>query len=337
MKSLSINYYFYILDRLESLGLDRQNTSEIVPLELQGQRILGTRLDVDSLYELFDTAQNELNIPHIGLNVSKSFRISNYGYAGNIFSACETIKEAILCAEKYGCLAHTLGQFREETNVPENSKWISYNWIPNFDEENYEKYAQITECVVGNYALTIKWLSWSFEGHIKKLTFRHDAVHPISQYMAILDCEVEFGAEHNSLLIDRAFVESPIPTANPLKLDLLKQKLNHLLAEYNQESDLIEHVEYAIKKVIIKERPTFSTIALELSLTERSLKRYLKKRNSSYREVLTRVKKDLCSIYSNQDVPLSEIAQRLWYADQSAFTRAYKNWYGVSPSKRVSH
>jgi len=29
---------------------------------------------------------------------------------------------------------------------------------------------------------------------------------------------------------------------------------------------------------------------------------------------------------------LTEIAQSLGYNDQSAFTRAFKNWYGIAPS-----
>jgi len=31
---------------------------------------------------------------------------------------------------------------------------------------------------------------------------------------------------------------------------------------------------------------------------------------------------------------LAEIAHILWYSDQAAFTRAYKNWHGEAPTKR---
>jgi len=267
------------------------------------------------------------------LTVSKSFRISNYGYAGSIFSACETISEALFYSDKYGCLAHTLGKFQEDPNTDETAKLVRYIWTPSFTADQDEKFRQITECILSNYALTMKWLSWNIEGHIHKVTFRHKLGHLDSQYKDTLGCDVEFNDEQNALLIDRKYLEASIPTANPLKLSILQKKLNPILAQYNQESDLIGRVEYAIKELIQTSRPTFSAVASELSVSERSLKRYLHKKNVRFKDVLKDVRIELCSIYMEQGVSYSEIAQLLWYADQSAFTRAYKKWHGVSPSK----
>ena len=152
MKTLSVNYYFYILERIESLGFDRETASHIIPFEMQQNRSPTVRIEIDALLELFKLAQEALAIPHIGLNVSKSFRISNYGYAGSIFSTCETISDAISFSEKYGCLAHTLGRFKLDPNSMSEGDWVRYIWTPYFDDGDTEKYRQITECIVSNYA-----------------------------------------------------------------------------------------------------------------------------------------------------------------------------------------
>ncbi|MEP4053336.1 MAG: AraC family transcriptional regulator ligand-binding domain-containing protein [Litorimonas sp.] len=335
MKTLSVNYYFYILERLESLGLSRSKVSDIVPFDMKEKTQPADRIEIDSLHQLLKIAQSELSIPHIGLKVSKSFRISNYGYAGSIFSTCGTLSDALVRAEKYGCLAHTLGRFRLDQSQNADPKWAKFIWEPSFGPSDDEKFRQITECVLSNYALTIKWLSWSFEGGVNKVTFRHAAKLPISEYENVLGCEVEFEAKRNGFFVDRSFLNMPIPTANPLKLSILEQKLNRLLAEYNQESDLLGRLKYSLKKKIQTERPSFASIAEDLALTERSLKRYLGKQNIRFKDVVRDVKMELCEIYLRQGVPYAEIAQLLWYADQSAFTRAYKNWYGTSPSKHM--
>lgn len=336
MKTLSVNYYFYILDRLEALGFNRESASHLVSFDRLTNTHPSDRIDLEALYDLLKLAQSELSIPHIGLSVSKSFRISNYGYAGNIFSTCNTITDAILCAEKYSCLAHTMGRFKRDQSGEASGKWERYVWTPNFEPSDDEKYRQITECVLSNYALTIQWLSWSLEGSVDKVSFRHSPKLPLSAYQDVLGCAVEFEAEQNAFLIDRALLETPIPTANPLKLSLLEQKLNRVLAEYNQTSDLLGRLEYALKKMIVTERPSFARVADELALSERALKRYLSKKDTRFQDVVRKVKMELCDIYIKQGVSYSEIAQLLWYSDQSAFTRAYKNWHGVSPKSHMS-
>ena len=315
------------------MGLKREVAAAVIPFHLEGDKSPGNRIDIETLYKIFKLSQSSLGIAHIGLHVSKNFRISNYGYAGSIFSTCDTISDAILCAEKYGCLAHTLGKFCIDSGFDETDSLVKYVWTPSFHSAEDEKYRQITECVLSNYLLTINWLSWGVEGHVHKLTFRHAPKEPIEEYSKLLNCSVEFNAEQNALYVEREFLESPIPTANPLKLSLLQQKLNRHLAQYNSESDLIGRVEYTIEKMMPNQRPTLALVAAELSLTERSLKRYLKQKETKYQRILASVKMDLCAIYRTQNLSFAEISQRLWYADQSAFTRAYKNWHGASPSK----
>jgi len=63
---------------------------------------------------------------------------------------------------------------------------------------------------------------------------------------------------------------------------------------------------------------------------------------SAFNEVnnlITKVESEILNIIREQDLlddgmELAQIAQTLWYSDQAAFTRAYKKWHGVTPSRR---
>lgn len=332
MKTLSANYYFYILKIIEGMGLNRAEVAHIVPLELEINPDPKIRIEMRALQDLFIFAEDKLGDPHVGMHVSHNFRISNYGYAGGIYAMCDNIEHSMALSRKYGCLAHTFGEFLASPTSNLINDTVTYIWSPYFELGNDTSLRQITECVVMNYALTINWLAWSFPEGIKKITFRHRATEPISEYSKILGCEVEFGAEVNSLVLDRSAHAAPLPTANPIKLSKLQTTLNQRLAAYAQSSDLTPRVKQSIQNIIELQRPTLSLVAQQLSLSERTLKRHLRAEDTSFQSVLRELKMELCAGYMKEGLAFSEIAQRLWYFDQSALTRAYKSWHGIAPT-----
>jgi len=331
LKTLSVNYYFYILKILEGMGLDRSDVAHIVPFDLENQTHPSVRLKMEALQSLFAFAATKLQDPHIGLHVSHNFRISNYGYAGKIYALCETIEHSMSMTRKYGYLAHSFGTFSPKPDIISDT--VIYIWSPSFESDGDERYRHITECVMSNYALTINWLSWSFAKSVQKITFRHNPTMPLSEYSKILNCEIEFGASENSIILDKASHTTPLPTANPIKLSSLQNMLNKALDAYNLKSNLTGRVKYSLYNMIEHQRPSLALIAKDISMTERTLKRQLKNEGTRFQTILRSVKMDLCASYMREGIPLSEIAQRLWYFDQSALTRAYKKWYGVPPTR----
>ena len=75
-------------------------------------------------------------------------------------------------------------------------------------------------------------------------------------------------------------------------------------------------------------------MAASFGMTERSLRRKLVNEGQPFRKLLDHVRRDLCTLYFLEDKrSLGEIALLLGYGELSAFTRAYKRWYNVAPSK----
>lgn len=336
MNTVSGNYYFYVLKILEKFGLNRNEVANIVPLEDEDNSEPSFRIPLELFYQLLTHAENRLNDPHIGLSVSKSFRISNYGYAGNIFSICNDLEQALSFTKQYGCLAHTLGLFRMETENDPNSDHIRLIWTPHYPKDQNEKYRQITECILSNYAITINWLCWSFEHKIENVSFKHSLMGSIERYSDNFEAPVKFDSHENSITFNKALLKEPLPTSNPVKLSILKQRLNQALAKYNSKSDLAGKVRYVLNDIIKHHRPNISLVAKELSLSERTLKRHLKEENTSFQDILKSVKIELFNGYSEEGLPYSEIAQLLWYHDQSALNRAYKKWHGATPSQHLN-
>lgn len=73
------------------------------------------------------------------------------------------------------------------------------------------------------------------------------------------------------------------------------------------------------------------------AMAERTLRRKLVAENTSFRNILEKVRRDACRLYFLEGTrSLSEIAAKLGYSELSAFTRAYTAWYGHPPSRDMA-
>jgi len=77
---------------------------------------------------------------------------------------------------------------------------------------------------------------------------------------------------------------------------------------------------------------TLEYCAKHLHISTSTLKRRLKAEGTSFNQVVQETKFFLAKQYlSNETIPLSEIAYLLGFSDNSALSRAFKKWSGVSP------
>lgn len=73
-------------------------------------------------------------------------------------------------------------------------------------------------------------------------------------------------------------------------------------------------------------------IARRLHMSRYTLYRRLRRENQSFASVLEEVRRQTAQVYlAGTRIPLSDIALRLGFSEQSAFSRAFRRWTGVSP------
>jgi AraC-like DNA-binding protein len=75
-----------------------------------------------------------------------------------------------------------------------------------------------------------------------------------------------------------------------------------------------------------------SNVAQKLALSTRTLSRKLRDEGVTFAEVLDETRIALAKRYlAERDLPVSEIAWLLGYAEVSSFTHAFKRWTGETP------
>ena len=78
--------------------------------------------------------------------------------------------------------------------------------------------------------------------------------------------------------------------------------------------------------------PTLEELAERLHMSPYTLNRKLKREGVSYQQIKDRYRRDLAiNMLTNQRVSIASIAAQVGFSEAGAFSRAFKNWTGVSP------
>lgn len=327
MSSISSQYFSSMLTIFEKMGMDSDALAKTLDVDLEDLKNPKFRIEVETLAEAFDIAERELDEPNIGLEACYRFRIATFTETGSILAHCSSLAQAAEMNARYARLVETVGV----SSLARRDDGVFLAWDESYDDHN--RYRHVTELIIGGYVLTTNWLSWVFDKGAKSVSFRHDAPADISRYERVFKCPVLFGQDENKMAFYEDIVDQHLPTANPEKLIRFQEILNGHIASFESQSAFRTKVTQAVEKAIRDGGLSLPRISESLGLSERSLRRNLTAEGVTYRELVDQVRRNICDAYMKDGRSFTEIAQILGYNDQSAFTRAFKKWHGMSPTE----
>lgn len=147
-----------------------------------------------------------------------------------------------------------------------------------------------------------------------------------------LGCRVEAGAPVDRIEWQTSTLDSPTTHAHPeLHHRLVREALGSLPPE-GPCIDWPRAVEQALLEAM-GDGPSIELVARRLGVAPRTLRRRLAEEGRSFRGVLDALRKALArqAVCASQR-PISQVALDLGFSELSAFSRAYRRWFGVSPT-----
>jgi AraC-like DNA-binding protein len=127
-------------------------------------------------------------------------------------------------------------------------------------------------------------------------------------------------------------VEKPIPGSYAYLKNILTQHTENQLAKRDAEKQFQDDVKSIIIDLLPKGIVSIERISRELAVSRWTLARKLKREKTTFKALLTAVRKELAMRYlKTTQWSTNEIALLLGYSEASAFQRAFKTWTGKNP------
>lgn len=144
---------------------------------------------------------------------------------------------------------------------------------------------------------------------------------------------ISFDSASTSILLDNHDLSSPISSASPYLLEVLRKHCEATLQVYKQRTDLIERTRNFIACTIGSSDCNAEFASRKFFMSRRNFTRKLHERDTNFRDLKNDVTLDISKkLLSNSDANISEIAAQLGFKDSSSFFRAFKRSSGMSPS-----
>ncbi len=163
--------------------------------------------------------------------------------------------------------------------------------------------------------------------------FSHAPPAYADQYQRILRLPVRFAAGEDGVLFPISLLDTSNPSADAALRLLLQQYAADQLARIPSNPRFAERVRATVRSLLREGTFSAETVAAQLEVSDRTLRRRLREDGTSYQEVLDAVRGELARRYlADEGRGIDEVAHRLGYSDASAFTKAFRRWTGRTPA-----
>lgn len=165
----------------------------------------------------------------------------------------------------------------------------------------------------------------------RAVAFEHERPEGWQEHSQVFGAPVQFGRPGNFLLVPKGDVQGkPMPERDPNLLFLVQDVIRRL-GEQDVRPSLLEEAGTRIRLTLAEGEPSLELIAERLELTAAGLQRRLREEGLSFSQLVEQTRRELALHYLRQRRPISELAALLGYSETSAFSRAFRRWFGVSP------
>jgi AraC-like DNA-binding protein len=153
-----------------------------------------------------------------------------------------------------------------------------------------------------------------------------------SEFHRVLGRNVRYGLFSNRVGIDTKLLSKPLPAADPHLYRIVRQHAEERIEKLEKTQNLVYCVTDYIADALKHGDATLPEAANSLGMSSRALQRELDKANTTFRDLVEETRKSLARHFLyDTSLPLTEIAFMLGFSELSAFSRAARGWFGVSP------
>lgn len=271
----------------------------------------------DELWEAYCAASGD---PLAGLRLGRRIEVGHLDSPGLLLATCETLGEAL---EELAAYVPVIGEGSFALHRDGDVVRAEYT------HPRTTRHRERTEAVL---ATLLHLARWATGGRFRAegLWFTHAPLGSPEDYAAELGVSVGFEAAYDALACTADQLDLGLVQANPALHDHLRELVDRTLA------GLADHGPTRRVQAVLREHPDWGRdrVAAELAVSSRHLNRLLGEEGLTFKAVRERTLAELAARWLDRGDRVIDVAARLGYSDETAFTRAFRRWRGTTPGQR---
>ena len=317
------NYARILFDLLE---VHEVNLAALPPaLRLTRAQIRGeASLSRVQLIELLEHAVTHSGRPQLMLEFGDRLNISSHGVIGYALMSSATVREAldlflhyykVLVPEAEISLVHSGETLQLQCQIPGLPMTIERHTL---------------ESVYSSFCTTARFL---LNRPLPGATLYLEYAQPdyVQAYHDVFKFPVHFSSRENCLSLDLDILSWPLATHHPTASGIFRQQCDALLTPLLDDAVTANRVRQ-ILLVRSGRLPELASVARQLRMSDRTLKRRLTAEGTSFRKLADQVRAQLAEQYlNNTGLTVADIAALVGYDDVSNFRTAFRRWFSTTP------
>jgi AraC-like DNA-binding protein len=267
----------------------------------------------------------------IGLHVGQEFGIEMLDVVGMIVSHAPDLRTAIGHLSQYLPLVSHINTFelREEgasarlfMHLPEELARLNNPAMAEF-------------CMASLFCMGRRLVDGNLV--IRTLRSRLPAPPWLAEYPSVIgdDVELLFNAGEDSAEFDSYLLNLPMKRHAPGLYQQMRNQAARRLASLPQPESTSGNVRGLIDEFLGERLLDLPTIAERMGLTPRTLQRRLQDENTTFQSIYDSCRRERARSYllEESEVEIDTLAAMMGYSEPANFYRAFKGWFGVTPSE----
>jgi AraC-like DNA-binding protein len=282
------------------------------------------RIAFEALGRLFSECSTLTGCGHFGLLVGECFELNGLGAIGYLMRNSPTVGEALRALLLHLYL-HDRGAVPILINLEASHVLLGYSIYRHGTPG--ATYLYDVAIAIGYRALKeICGATW------KPLCvqFSHARPKDSRPYRRLFGPNVRFDAEVSGIAFEASWLDHAIAGADSNLRELVLQAIQQTQA--NSTMSFADVVRGALHQMVLSGTSSAGNVALLFGMHERTLRKRLTAERTSLHQLVSQTRFELAKqLLENTQLPLSEIASALRYADAAVFSRAFRGWSKTSP------
>jgi AraC-like DNA-binding protein len=263
--------------------------------------------------------------PHFGLLVGQRVGLGSFGLLGYLMQSAPDLRAALTLGVRHFGLH----------NPNSTSTLVVRRSLATFShslfELGIEGRAQVIDLSVGIMVNVIRTLRGPDVNPVE-VRIAHARPRSVAPFVGFIRSRVTFDAPETQVVIPSSWLDQPLPTSDPL----LHQLMQHRVAELQSQAG--EAVAIQLRRIlpalIDARTAVVSEAAARLGMGARTLNRRLAAEGTTFAQLRDETRHSMAiQLLRGTRLRAAEIAEKLGYANASAFTSAFRRWSGEPPSR----